>query len=165
MPNFKVSHRVIDDNKYIVSDLLISLLQTPEIEEGVSAVRQFYLSYGIEVIFAAVSSYEGSLPCEVDEKEYLMNLFGCLNVMLVGVRECCRQFHELKGCYLMISFICSKSPYAVSALKTMSNSMDTAAETAHKSNICEQVIQSNSLKYLFPILMGQGLKGRDTEEQ
>jgi hypothetical protein len=31
MPNFKVSHRVIDDNKYIVSDLLLSLLQTPEV--------------------------------------------------------------------------------------------------------------------------------------
>lgn len=26
MPNFKISHRVIDDNKFIVSDLLLILL-------------------------------------------------------------------------------------------------------------------------------------------
>lgn len=29
LPNFTVSHRVIDDNKFIVSDLLVSLLQAP----------------------------------------------------------------------------------------------------------------------------------------
>ena len=29
MPNFTVSHRVIDDNKFTASDLLLALLQTP----------------------------------------------------------------------------------------------------------------------------------------
>lgn len=29
MPNFTVSHRVIDDNKFVASDILLALLQTP----------------------------------------------------------------------------------------------------------------------------------------
>lgn len=64
----------------------------------------------------------------MDEREYLMNLFDCLNVMLVGVKETRGQFHGMKGCYLMVSYICGKSEYAVSALKAISNSLDFEEE-------------------------------------
>ena len=62
LPNFTVSHRVIDDNKYIVSDVLVTLLQTPELEPELSGVRQFYKSFGIEVLVETISSYENKLP-------------------------------------------------------------------------------------------------------
>ncbi len=68
MPNFTVSHRVIDDNKYIVSDILVALLQTPELEPELSAVHQFYKSFGIEVLIETISSYENKLPTEIDER-------------------------------------------------------------------------------------------------
>lgn len=31
--------------------------------------------------------------------------------------------------------------------------------------ICDEIVNDGSLKYLFPILMMQGLKGKDDEEQ
>ena len=68
MPNFTVSHRVIDDNKYIVSDILVALLQTPELEPELSVVHQFYKSFGIEVLIETISSYENKLPTEIDER-------------------------------------------------------------------------------------------------
>ena len=125
MPNFTVSHRTIDDNKFIASDILIMMLETPQPDSNtVSAVRQLYNSSGVEVLIETMSCYEKSLPTLNDEKEYLNNLFDCLNALLVSVQETRLQFHQMKGMYLMISYICTKTPYAVGALKSISNSLN-----------------------------------------
>lgn len=44
--------------------------------------------------------------------------------MLVNVRETRSQFIGMKGCYLMISYVCAKTEYAVAALKAVSNGLD-----------------------------------------
>ena len=64
------------------------------------------------------------MPVEIDEREYLSNLFDCLNTMLIGVRESRKQFVDMKGLYLMVGYICNKTEYAVSALKSISNCLD-----------------------------------------
>ena len=33
LPNFKIAHKIIDDNKFVASDVLLALLQTPPIDE------------------------------------------------------------------------------------------------------------------------------------
>lgn len=33
MPNFVIKYRVIDDNKFLCSDILLGLLETPEVVE------------------------------------------------------------------------------------------------------------------------------------
>lgn len=57
LPNFTISHRIIDDNKFIASDLLLALLQTPEVEPGLSAVRQLFECCGVEVLVTTISCY------------------------------------------------------------------------------------------------------------
>lgn len=71
----------------------------------------------------------------------------------------------MKGCYLMISYICIKSEYAVAALKAISNSLDLEVTEEISSAICDEIVNDGSLKYIFPILMMQGLKGTDDEQQ
>lgn len=93
-----------------------------------SAVRQFYKFFGIEVLVETISSYENKLPTEIDEREYLSNLFGCLNVMMVAVKESRKQFAGMKGLYLMVGYICNKTEYAVAALKSISNCLDIETE-------------------------------------
>lgn len=44
--------------------------------------------------------------------------------MLVAVKESRKQFAAMKGLYLMVGYICNKTEYAVSALKSMSNCLD-----------------------------------------
>lgn len=94
-----------------------------------------------------------------------MNLFDCLNIMLVGVQETRKQFHGMKGCYLMVSYICGKSEYGTAALKAISNSLDNEESEEVLAQTCDEIVNDGSLKYIFPILMRQGLKSGDDEEQ
>jgi hypothetical protein len=65
----------------------------------------------------------------------------------------------------MVSFISSKSWYAVAALKAMSNALDIEEESQNATGICDYIVNNCSLQYLFPIMMGLGIKGKDGEEQ
>ena len=65
----------------------------------------------------------------------------------------------------MVTYICNKTEYAISALKIISNSLDNEFPQEFLSAICNEIVEDGSLKYLFPILMTQGIKGNDAEEQ
>lgn len=65
----------------------------------------------------------------------------------------------------MVGYICAKSQYAINALKVVANSLDPQAGEEENAKICEEIVNDGSLKYFFPILMRQGLKSNQEEEQ
>jgi hypothetical protein len=52
MPNFIVKHKIIDDNKYASSDILISLLSNSE-----KSQHLFSHFSGVEVLLETIASY------------------------------------------------------------------------------------------------------------
>jgi hypothetical protein len=68
-----------------------------------------------------------------------------------------RLFNQLMGSKLMLSFIALKNEYSKLALKVLS--FGFTAET------CSPFIDEGGLKYLFPIMMRQGLKDKEDSSQ
>lgn len=64
---------------------------------------------------------------------------------------------------MMLLFIKAKNEYSISALKAISNSFISAQYDETK--IIEELIDFGGLKYIFPIVLRQGLKGKDIDEQ
>ena len=57
MPNYKVEWRMIDDNKYISSEILVELLQ------GSTIGRAMFAKYsGVEVLYESVAIYKKIVP-------------------------------------------------------------------------------------------------------
>lgn len=79
MPNYVVSHKVIDDNKFVSSDLLAFLLSNSE-----KAQINFHNLCGMEILMESIRPYLSKLPSSSDEQEYLGNLFTCLNILLIN---------------------------------------------------------------------------------
>lgn len=65
----------------------------------------------------------------------------------------------------MVTYICNKTEYALTALKIACNSLDNELPEEVLRAVCEEIVNDGSLKYFFPILMGQGVKGKDEDEQ
>jgi hypothetical protein len=66
MPNFVVSHKVIDDNKYVGSDVLAYILSNSE-----AGQLKFHQLCGMEVLIESLRPYLSKEPASSDEKEYL----------------------------------------------------------------------------------------------
>lgn len=71
----------------------------------------------------------------------------------------------MRGSYLLVTYICNKTEYAVTALKIIANSLDNEFDQEFLCGICEEIVNDGSLKYLFPIIKAQGIKGKDEDEQ
>jgi hypothetical protein len=96
MPNFVVTHKVIDDNKYVASDILIAILSNSERGQSI-----FNSLHGMEILIECISVYQEKLPEHTDEKEYLSNLFDCLNILLINntaeVKKSKEVYYEMNG--------------------------------------------------------------------
>ena len=64
----------------------------------------------------------------------------------------------------MLEFLKTKNEYSISALKTIANSM-ASLDTVTLNQVVEELVDFGALKYLFPIILRQGLKGKDIDEQ
>lgn len=79
MPNYVVKHKVIDDNKYVGSDVLAYILSNSS-----QAQLKFHSICGMEILVESIRPYLSRSPASSDEKEYLGNLFDCLNILLIN---------------------------------------------------------------------------------
>jgi hypothetical protein len=61
MPNYRVSHKIIDDNKYVSSDLLVHLLSHSQ-----QAQTTFHHLYGMEILIESIRPYQQKLPTNSD---------------------------------------------------------------------------------------------------
>lgn len=82
MPNYLVKHKVIDDNKFVGSDLLALLLSHSQ-----EAQLRFHTLCGMEILLESIRPYLSKNPGSSDEQEYLGNLFDCLNILLINPTE------------------------------------------------------------------------------
>lgn len=106
MPNYVVKHKIIDDNKYVSSDILVSLLSNSQ-----KSQLLFSQFSGIEVLLQTISYYENKLPTNEDQKQFLNNLFSSLSILLINhmIGQNKKIYYELKGNYLMINYIKMKN--------------------------------------------------------
>ena len=63
MPNYKVQHKVIDDNKYVSSDLLAYLLSNSQ-----EAQLKFHQLCGMEILVESIRPYIDAIAKNNDEK-------------------------------------------------------------------------------------------------
>ncbi len=63
----------------------------------------------------------------------------------------------------MLQFIKAKNEYSIPALKAIANAFTSLEE--EETRIIEELIDFGGLKYIFPIVLRQGLKGKDVDEQ
>jgi hypothetical protein len=163
MPNYLVRHKVIDDNKFAGSDLLAFLLSNSP-----QAQLKFHSLCGMEILLESIRPYLSRSPISSDEKEYLGNLFDCLNILLISRSEevlpSKAVFHKMKGNEIMLQVVKKKDDNAVSALKAIANSFAGLGLEA-EGLIVEELIEFGGLKYIFPILLRQGVRGQDVDEQ
>lgn len=87
-------------------------------------------------------------------------MFDSLRVLLGGIPGSRTQFLEFKGHYLMISYVCRKGENAIQALKVISSSLDLSEG---RDRACEEIVEGGGLRYLFPVLMRQGLKADNVD--
>lgn len=151
MPNYAVSWKPIDDNKYISAEVLVEMLQgSPQ------NCFTFGKLEGMEVLLESVAIYKKTTPDNADEREFVGNLFDLMSIMLPH-GENRRVFNQLKGSSLMLAFILQKNEYSRLALRVLAD--------AFTEETCVPFIAEGGLKYLFPVLMRQGLKDKDASVQ
>lgn len=63
MPNYVVKHKVIDDNKYVGSDVLAFILSNSE-----NAQLKFHSLCGMEILIESIRPYLSKSPTSSDEK-------------------------------------------------------------------------------------------------
>jgi hypothetical protein len=135
MPNYVVKHKVMDDNKFVSSDVLVIVLS-----HSIKAQEKFHLLYGMEILLESIRPYLSKLPASNDEQEYLSNLFDCLNILMINSSKELQQaraiYHSMKGNEVMLQFVRAKNPYSILALKAIANSF-TSAEEADETKIIE----------------------------
>lgn len=77
MPNYKISWRPLDDNKYISSEILVELVQ-----QSANCKLSFEKLSGIEILIESVAVYHKVVPDNADEREHVGNLFNLLCLMM-----------------------------------------------------------------------------------
>jgi hypothetical protein len=93
-----------------------------------------------------------------DEKEYVKNLFACLELMLLEV-EAKQYFIQAKGVSMLIDLIKMKSFVSVKALQALSASVNEC-----KPGVTA-FLKNGGLGIVFPILLGKGIKSKRVKEQ
>lgn len=87
---------------------------------------KFHNLCGMEILIESIRPYLSKSPTSSDEKEYLGNLFDCLNILLInGSEEIVESkiiYHKMKGNEIMLQFLKAKTDNSVSALKAIANS-------------------------------------------
>ena len=125
MPNYLVNHKVIDDNKFVSSDVLVLILS-----HSLKAQEKFHAVFGMEILLESIRPYLSKAPASNDEQEYLSNLFDCVSVLLINpsktLEKSREMFHSMKGNEIMLQFIRAKNTYSVPALKCIANSFTSA---------------------------------------
>lgn len=71
-------------------------------------------------------------------------------------------YHQMKANEIMLQFLKTKKEVSVSALKAIANSF-ILADSSVEQQIGEELIDLGGLKYIFPIILRQGLKGKDVD--
>ena len=121
MPNYIVKHKVMDDNKFVSSDILVTLLSN-----SAKAQQKFHSLYGMQILLECIKPYLSKKTTINDEQEYLNNLFDCLNILLINPsKELLKSrniYHQMKGNSIMMQFVTAKKQFSISALKAISNS-------------------------------------------
>lgn len=71
----------------------------------------------------------------------------------------------MKGNEIMLQFLKSKTDSSPSALKAISNSFINvnSINPEMEMHIIEELIDFGALKYIFPIIMRQGIRGKDVD--
>lgn len=64
----------------------------------------------------------------------------------------------------MLQFLKGKSENAVAALKAIANSF-SGLDPKTENVVVEELIDFGCLKYIFPIILRQGVKGQEIDEQ
>ena len=122
MPNFKIKHKVIDDNKFVSSDLLAVILS-----HSLPAQVKFHQLCGVEILLEGVRPYLSRAPASSDETEYLGNLFDCLNLLLINaapeLQQSRRVYQEMKGNEVMLQFVRAKNEHSIAGLKSIAASL------------------------------------------
>ena len=62
----------------------------------------------------------------------------------------------------MLQFIRKKNEYSLSAIKAIANSFSNIAPEM-ETQIIEELIDFGGLKYIFPIVLRQGIKAKDID--
>jgi len=73
-------------------------------------------------------------------------------------------FHSMKGNEIMLQLLRGKNTFSLPALKVIAGSF-TAATPEQETAIIEELIDFGALKYLLAVVMRQGLRGSDVDEQ
>lgn len=138
-----ISHeRPFSAQKLYCVEILSILLQDGE-EGNLILLR----SDGMEIILRGLVPFRKRDPKDIEEQEFLENLFDCLCCLLTTT-EGKKEFLKAEGVDLILSMFSQKLFSRMRAIKALSYSLSGKDSDVSKQ-ICNQIIDEQTLKYVF----------------
>lgn len=145
----RLKTKTFDANKLYCSEILSILLQSET--ENQKLFGRLHEIDGVDMLLQCIAIYRKKVVDIADEQECVENLFLSLCSVLL-VRQNQEKFLQYEGFELMMKCLSEQEYAAGCTLNTLSYAV------MKNRSCCERFIEVGGLRYIFPILVGKGLK-------
>lgn len=147
-------------NKLYAAELIATIFQLSseelkESDEQISTLWINYIDNLIESILVSISPYRSRDPIDLDEQEYLFNLFDCLAALLLNSSDARKSFcnEQFEGIELFLMFLKEVNVARIRAVQIFDYILSADDRSMQ---ISDNFLNLGGLKVISPILMGKG---------